>query len=56
MVIHVPAAIAMRRMEKRPVSAWELHPVTQVYVCTAAQPGATDSNEDWVQLDTLVEH
>jgi hypothetical protein len=37
-------------------SAWELHPVTQVYVCTAAQPCASDSNEGWVQLDTLVEH
>jgi uncharacterized protein YgiM (DUF1202 family) len=37
-------------------SAWELHPVTQVYVCTAAQPCESASKEGWVQLDALVEH
>jgi uncharacterized protein YraI len=37
-------------------SAWELHPVTQVYICTAAQPCKSDSKDGWVQLDALVEH
>jgi hypothetical protein len=36
-------------------SAWELHPVTAVYVCPAAQTCTADKSDGWVSLDNLKE-
>lgn len=37
-------------------SVWELHPVTQVYVCTSSAPCRADLPDGWTLLDNLTEH
>jgi uncharacterized protein YgiM (DUF1202 family) len=37
-------------------SVWELHPVTNFYICTASDTCQPDSDEGWVELDDLAEN
>ena len=35
------------------LAAWELHPVTQFYVCTAASPCSANSQHGWTKLEDM---